>query len=55
MNTKPKEQKDTIAFTQGKKAAEMGLNLKDTAIANLHPSSERYEQFIAGFDSVSTH
>ncbi|MFW1197830.1 hypothetical protein ACEWBU_23115 [Vibrio parahaemolyticus] len=41
----------SIAFEQGKKAAKMGIALEDSAITNLHPDSERYSQFLAGFES----
>ncbi|MFW1108331.1 hypothetical protein ACEWA7_20030 [Vibrio parahaemolyticus] len=41
----------SIAFEQGKKAAQMGIAIEDSALTNLHPSSESYSQFLAGFDS----
>ncbi|WP_390240715.1 hypothetical protein [Vibrio sp. R78045] len=44
---------ETIAFKSGLKAAQMGIALEDSALNNLHPDSERYEQFIAGYDSYS--
>ena len=42
---------ESIAFKNGRKAAQMGIALKNSALVNLHPESERYEQFIAGYDS----
>lgn len=44
---------NSIAYTQGRKAAEMGVKLEDSALKNLNPNSERYDQFIAGYDSFS--
>lgn len=44
---------ETVAFKSGLKAAQMGIALEDSALNNLHPESERYDQFIAGYDSYS--
>ncbi|MCG9575407.1 hypothetical protein L1D14_04070 [Vibrio tubiashii] len=41
----------SIAFKNGRKAAQMGIALENSALVNLRPESERYEQFIAGYDS----
>lgn len=44
--------KHSIAYQSGKKAAERGIKLEDSAIRNLRPNTERYEQFIAGYESA---
>lgn len=43
--------KESIAFKQGKKAASLGVPLEKSGLVNLNPDSERYDQFIAGYDS----
>ena len=45
--------KETIAYKQGKKAASLGVKLEKSGLVNLHPESDRYDQFIAGYDSVN--
>ena len=43
---------ETIAYKQGKKAAKLKVPLERSGLVNLHPNSDRYDQFIAGYDSV---
>ena len=43
---------ETIAFKQGQKAAKLGTPIEQSDLKNLNPVSDRYEQFIAGYNSV---
>jgi len=43
--------KKSIAFEQGKKAASLGVPLEQSGLVNLHPDSDRYDEFIDGYDS----
>lgn len=43
---------ETIAFKQGKKAAQLKVPLEQSGLKNLRPDCDRYDQFIAGYDSV---
>jgi hypothetical protein len=42
---------ETIAYKQGMKAAKLGTPLEQSGLVNLNPDSERYDQFIAGYDN----
>ncbi|MBU2968756.1 hypothetical protein KO527_05260 [Pseudoalteromonas sp. C2R02] len=42
----------SIAFRAGVKAAELGVPLGSSGLVNLHPDSDRYDQFIDGYESV---
>ncbi len=44
---------ETIAYKQGEKAAKLGTPIEQSGLKNLHPDSDRYDQFIAGYDSVN--
>ena len=43
---------ESIAYKQGAKAARLGVPIEQSGLRNLHPDSDRYDQFIAGYDSV---
>ena len=43
---------DTVAYKQGRKAAQLGTPIERSGLANLNPMSDRYDQFIAGYDSI---
>lgn len=45
--------KNTTAYKQGQKAAKLGVPIEQSDLVNLHPESDRYDQFIAGYDSVT--
>ena len=42
----------TIAYKQGKKAAQLGVPIEKSGLRNLRPDCDRYDQFMAGYDSV---
>jgi len=42
---------NSIAFEQGKKAASLGVPLESSGLVNLNPDSDRYWEFIDGYDS----
>lgn len=44
---------ETIAYKQGRKAAELGTPIEQSGLKNLNHMSDRYDQFIAGYDSVA--
>ena len=41
----------SIAFEQGRKAASLGVALESSGLVNLNPDSDRYWEFIDGYDS----
>lgn len=43
----------SIAYKAGQQARKEGVKLKDSVIRNLLPGCRQYNDFIAGFDSVS--
>jgi len=42
---------ESIAFKQGRKAASLGVALESSGLVNLNPDSDRYWEFIDGYDS----
>ena len=44
---------ETVAYKQGRKAAQLRVPIKSSGLKNLNPMSDRYDQFIAGYDSVN--
>jgi len=46
------ELKQTIAYKQGRKAAQLRVPIQKSSLKNLRPDCDRYDQFIAGYDSV---
>ena len=42
---------ESIAFKQGRKAASLGVALESSGLVNLNPNSDRYWEFIDGYDS----
>ena len=47
-----KDLTESIAYKQGAKAAKLGTPIEQSELRNLKPYSERYDQFMAGYDSV---
>jgi hypothetical protein len=47
-----RNKEQSVAFKQGVKAAELGVPLEESGVVNLQPESDRYDEFIAGYDSV---
>lgn len=43
---------ESIAFKSGKEAAEQKIKLKESALKNLQPGTNQYDDFIDGYDSV---
>ena len=43
----------SIAFKAGKQARKEGIKLEDSVVRNLLPGCTQYNDFLAGFDSVS--
>lgn len=50
MNTE--QETKSIAYSQGALARKEGIPLEDSALRALRPGSSRYDDFIAGYDSV---
>lgn len=42
----------TVAYKSGVKAAQLRVPIEQSGLKNLNPDSDRYDQFIAGYDSV---
>lgn len=45
-------EEQSIAFRAGVRAKQRGEKLAESALKNLNPESTRYEDFIAGYDSI---